>query len=469
MSNFIKGTLFLTFSSFIAMAINYSLHFLLGRWLGPAEYGTFGIVLNSLNIVENIFSAGILLATSKFLAEYRNSKSEIVRQSIKLQIILFLPFSIIFLFFPHIVSNFFNDTNLIPLFQIVGIIIPLYAFRSLIQGLLNGLHEYKKQSLITLISALTKLFSIVIFYFYFLTSFQALLGYGLGALAGIILGMFLLPKIKDLGDFSFIKLLKSTIPLTLFWLIYPLFFSLDLFWIKRLIDDYQIIGFYTASSTLARVPYFLLNSLSLTMISEVSSYYGNKDFKKVKHQSEKIIVFLISVLLPITIFLFVNSKEILNFLFSYRYIEGAEILSILSIGIFFLSLGKIISNVLISIGKIWQTIAIISFSLFINFFSYYLFVSENFLIITYIMATTSFLVFIFNYLYLKHLLKIKINYKLILKILISCFVVFFFCNIIVFNHAWLIVEFLICSLFYLSMLIIFKIVSLTTIKKILKK
>ena len=73
-TKFFKGSLFLFASSTLASAINYFYHLLLGRMLGPADYGTLASRI-SLTYLLGIPSAALNLVIVKFISSFRGKKS----------------------------------------------------------------------------------------------------------------------------------------------------------------------------------------------------------------------------------------------------------------------------------------------------------------------------------------------------------------------------------------------------------
>ena len=69
MKHFSRALLWLTVSEIIFNASGYLIHSVLGRLLGPAEYGRYGLIVNLTTTVIILIGNGIPTAMSKYLSE----------------------------------------------------------------------------------------------------------------------------------------------------------------------------------------------------------------------------------------------------------------------------------------------------------------------------------------------------------------------------------------------------------------
>ena len=132
----LKGTFYIGISQIIFMLSGYIINFWLAGYLGPKNYGLYGVILSFLNIIRLISTGGFSQAVSKYCAEDEN-----LAYSIKISILKILtPFSIfiaiIFYFFSPLIAFILKDYKLIPFLRISIPIIPLFTIYSIFVGYL---------------------------------------------------------------------------------------------------------------------------------------------------------------------------------------------------------------------------------------------------------------------------------------------------------------------------------------------
>ena len=82
-----KGLVYLSVSSGIFVVAGYVVNLWLGRFLGPVNYGIYGVVISLMSMVNILQSAGMPQAVSKFIAEDDRNADGILATGLTLQIV----------------------------------------------------------------------------------------------------------------------------------------------------------------------------------------------------------------------------------------------------------------------------------------------------------------------------------------------------------------------------------------------
>ncbi|MDR3558790.1 MAG: oligosaccharide flippase family protein, partial [Candidatus Pacebacteria bacterium] len=132
MPNFLaKSTLIVTISEIIFNLSSYVIQVTMGRVLGPAEYGVFGIIVTLTTMTVVLIGQSVPTAMSKYLSEIfetdKGMVAAIKKQTIKIQIILIGVVTIAFYFLSPVIARILHDPSLTNLFRLSTLVIPAFA------------------------------------------------------------------------------------------------------------------------------------------------------------------------------------------------------------------------------------------------------------------------------------------------------------------------------------------------------
>ena len=95
-----KSALWVTFSEILFNLSGFIIHSVLGRFLGPADYGRYGIIITLTTMVIILIGNGIPTAMAKYISEYFETNPRMVKkikgQAIILQTIIIGGITILF-------------------------------------------------------------------------------------------------------------------------------------------------------------------------------------------------------------------------------------------------------------------------------------------------------------------------------------------------------------------------------------
>jgi stage V sporulation protein B len=374
--NIAKSALLVTFSEILFNISGFVIHSIVGRMLGPADYGRYGLVITLTTMVIILIGNGIPTAMSKYISEIFDTDPKMVRaikrQSVILQTIIIGAITIIFYFSSPLIALALHDQTLTSLFRISTWIIPTFAMASFYFSYYTGLHEFNIQSLLKILRSIFKvIFIIGLAYLYKVPG--SINGYTISTLALFAVGYFIdIYKIKpalkkkerestltspssqrEMGDVSFDwrKLVNYAWQIVIFFLAYELLISIDLYLVKGILHNDNLTGIYNAALTVGRIPYYIFYAMTiflLPMVSRSSANGEKKETLKILSQSMRIMFLL---LVPMVVLISIYSKPIILDFYGKKYAAAALPMSILEYGVGFLTIFYVMSFALNGAGK----------------------------------------------------------------------------------------------------------------------
>lgn len=436
MSTLAKSALWVTFSEILFNLSGFIIHSLLGRFLGPADYGRYGIVITLTTMVIILIGNGIPTAMSKYISEYFENNLRMVKkikkQAVLLQLIIVGGITILFFVSVPLICWALNDPTLIPLFRISTLIIPAFAAASFYFSYYTGLHQFNIQATLkTLRSIFRIVFVVALAYFWKVEG--SIVGYiiapGLVFLVAFMIDKFYIEpqldkKIVNEKDspieFPWKKLVNYAWQIVIFFLAYELLISIDLYLVKALLNDDHLTGIYNAALTVGRIPYYIFYAMTvflLPMVSKSTSENNHEKTAKILGNSLRIMLVL---LVPMIILMSVFARPILLDFYGAKYIEGAYAMSILEYGVGFLTIFYVMSFALNGAGKTKIVMLISIFGFFVNTLLNYLLIKKYGITGSAIATTvTSFIIMLWMLYYLWKYFGVLIKIKSLLKIVIA--------------------------------------------------
>ena len=157
-----QGAAMLTVAQLCLTASSYVIAVVLARWLGPAEYGVYGIVYSVLLTVELLARLGIPQAVSKLIAEQPQGLSGLEATGVTLTLIVSVTVFVAFWFAAPALAAAFHVRDGAHLFRIAALDIPLYSMYIIADHILNGRRWFGVESAGIILYGLFKLAGILL-------------------------------------------------------------------------------------------------------------------------------------------------------------------------------------------------------------------------------------------------------------------------------------------------------------------
>lgn len=371
-----SSILWLTIAEIFFNFSGYIIHSFLGRMLGPADYGRYGLVVTLTTMIIMLIGNGIPTAMSKYISGLFESQPgltlNIKKKAAFLQFILIGIVTIIFYFSAPVLAYALRDPTLTPLFRISSLIIPSFAAASFYLYYYIGIHRFNLQSTLKIVRSFARIFFVVgLAYFFGLKG--SISGYIL-APAAVFLTAWLIDRLfigrqfpKDNKEvFDWKKLINYAWPVTLFMIFYEMLISMDLYLVKGLLESDYLTGIYNASLTVARIPYYLFYALTLVMLPSISRTTAQNNFEETTQIMAKTFRLMFIILVPIIILMAVYAEPLIQLFFGHNYSSSILPMQILVVGVGFLTIFYVISFALNGAGKVKIPMFIALFGMIAN-------------------------------------------------------------------------------------------------------
>lgn len=279
LDSFMRATVWVFLGTGILSIGNYLYHVIMGRMLGPSEYG----VLESIISFSYILSVPLLtlnLIIVKYVSSYKGKNDytsissfyafliqRFLREGVVICLILILlsPFITSFL---HLSS--YSYSILLVLFVFTGL------FSGLGRGVLQGMSNFFGLAVSNIVEATSKLFIAILLVFIGLKAQGGIIGIVISSVLAFIAAYLFLSKIrvKNVKSFSDHKLIgKYTFPTFFTTLALTSLFTSDVLLARHFLPA-QTAGYYAALSVLGKVVYFAVSPISLVMFPFVSERHA---------------------------------------------------------------------------------------------------------------------------------------------------------------------------------------------------
>lgn len=350
----VSGNSYLLVSQMVFLLCGYGIQIMITRFLTPEDYGTWGLLTAVLIWFELTIISGFPKGVTKFIAAAAGSLKETVYYKsyfVQLAIGLFLGAFFYLLAYPF--SLLWNNSELILLFKISALDIPIYGLYFENMAVLNGKHQFRKMFLLQSSYSISKLILIVVLVVNGYGLVGAAWGNVLASLAAFIVSQCMvgIPRIASDRLFSIKTLIAFCIPSTVFVILFALLQRIDFLFLKVLSKYPSALGYYFAAQLLAKIPYYLIEGTSKKLFSELSEYNGQQNWEKARRgldESLHLTFILLGLIISVTIS---SAREILLLLYPEDYAYAAPVLMILIVANSFTALMYIFVQAMFSLSR----------------------------------------------------------------------------------------------------------------------
>ncbi len=435
-----KSAIWVTFSEILFNMSGFIIHSVLGRFLGPADYGRYSLIITLTTTVIILIGNGIPTAMAKYISEYFETDGGMVKiikkQAIFLQSIIIGALTVLFFLSAPLIANLLGDPTLAPLFQLSSLIIPAFAAASFYFSYYTGLHRFNMQATLKTLRSIFRIVFVIILALMFRVK-GAVIGYILAPAAVFLVAYFtdtfkIDKEIRAIGQnmtephFERKKLVNYAWQIVVFFLAYQLLTSIDLYIVQGVLRDETLTGLYNAANTVGNIPYYIFYALTIFMLPMVSKSTSQNDLNEAGRIISKAMRIMVILLLPMVILMAVFARPILVDFYGIKYAAAAPVMAVLEGGIGFLTIFYVMSFALTGAGKTRIPMIISVFGLALNTVLNYIFV-QKFSIVGSALgtATTSIAITIPMLYYVYRDFGIFMELKSFLKILLASAAMFF--------------------------------------------
>lgn len=311
MKNFIDNLSLSFIGFFFSSFVLFSLNIIVGRFLGPTDYGRYNLLLVIANIISIFILLGLNVSTTRFLAE---DKSDIEKKKIISNSVIAVSLSSLFflcVFWIMFYQDVFRDFEVEPFLIFVALIFAiLLSYKSLFDGISKGLNLFKYQ---TGLRIMESIFTAGVFSIFFLKyNFDNFYYYAASLMAGMTffcLSFYFKIKKYIIGWswHHFRKIYRYTGNTIIISIILIAVSYLDRIFVGKFIGMTEL-GIYsaylTSSSVFVGQIMLILNNVFFPAVVSL------KDKRSIKNQLDRLFLFLS---LPAFLFFFITTYVFLYF------------------------------------------------------------------------------------------------------------------------------------------------------------
>jgi O-antigen/teichoic acid export membrane protein len=338
----------------------YLLHFYTSRALGAAAFGTYGVIINVLNWMQNALNNGVPWAVRKFLAADPEAWPQILRHGLEWQMALGCALFAASLILAPWFSSLSADSAMTPYLRLAVIDLLTMALYTFYRGALNGFRLFAAQGASLAAYAVAKLaFSVwLVSAGYSLAG--ALVGNILGTVGGWLLSWWLLRRAlgkaaptheRDSSAYGGHALLGFAVPTVVFTLASSFLTSVGLVAVKAVVQDKWQVAYYSAASQLALAPTLLLVTFSWTLFPLLARSVAGRDAALTRTYIRAALRFLALVLIPGISLVLGTSRSLLSLVYPADFGAAGPLLNLLILSTGLYSLYMVFANAILAEGR----------------------------------------------------------------------------------------------------------------------
>jgi stage V sporulation protein B len=458
--------IYLTVASLFYLIASYGANLWLGRHLGPHNFGVYSIVISIVTILNLIQTSGIPQSAGRLIAKEPQHSKEILSNALTLQLISAIILSLVVVIFAHPLAILLKDSSLENLIRLSAIIFPAYGIYSLYYGYFNGMHYFKQQALINISYSFGKAIGIIgLSYFYGLKG--SIIGFALSSVPALIFIKNQIPKLTF--NYRGQEILKYSMPLIGSAAGLTLFLTLDLLFIKGILKNSTLAGFYSASQNIAIIPFLSLSAFSSIVFPSLSKKIHDGDIEGLKSTIEDFLRTLLILTIPITALIIGTNNQLVSLFYGHTYSPAAPSLAWLACVYAILTVFAFLVSVLNAAGHAQYSWIYAGVGIFLAVLLYLTLISHRQLVgaaigtgIGVLFATTLAFRSIHGF------FKVNLPIKTILRAIASSFVLIIITHFIRISGLFLIPWYVLLMVFYVVLLLLTREVSGKEIRKLQK-
>jgi O-antigen/teichoic acid export membrane protein len=310
----------------IANALALIFHFVVGRMLGPADYGVFGALMALFSIIAlpaGALSSAITKFTSRFNSNKEYGKIKSLRSKLQTDVLIFGAIMLLFIvLLSQNIADYLKISSNVPV-MVVGFTLIFALILPINRGILQGMKKFKSYGFNTILESASRLILVFILLYFGLKVNGAILAYGLAYLVAFLLVFPHIREIKGKTEKLEMKSIYKFILLVLFVnLILQFAINAPTFFIKHYFSS-EFTGFWTAALNLARLSLFVTGAISLVMFPEIA---GEKDRKLQRRIFGKALVLTLLASIGVAIAFMIFGHWAILILYGKAYLPALPIL-----------------------------------------------------------------------------------------------------------------------------------------------
>lgn len=343
----IKNSTIIVSAVIVSNLLAYAFHFIVGRMLGPEDYGEFGALMALFLIVSlPAFALGsaITKITSRLYADDKLGSIYLFRRKIQKDVLIFSLVMLVLIFgFSRQIADYLKIHSIVPV-CIVGIALAFTLLLPVNRGMLQGLKKFKVLSWNVITEGVSRLLLLVVFLYLGYGVNGAVLAYGV---AYFISFLIVFPFIKEIKKDSAMMepiemkpIYRFIFQVLLVSIIIQSIINIPSLIIKHYFSN-EFTGYWTAALNIARISMFITVAISLVMFPELT---GEKDPERRKRIFSLALKLVLVTSFSMAILFFVIPDILIQMLYGPSFLGAIPILQWMGIAMIFIGVLQLRSD-----------------------------------------------------------------------------------------------------------------------------
>ncbi len=315
----------------------------LARILGAGGTGEVILAISVVNISGLLAAFGISGAIIRFIPSYIERKKTaelkgIIYFTLQFCSLLSVVFVVLIILFSKLISiNIFHSEGLLKLLPIIALVVPFFTLNDVIGGILRGYKDTLKALLPQrIVSSLFRLIVFLLLSFRGVSSSYAVIAFIAGEVLATVLSIIYLykamDKVKPLYHRSEYKEVLTVGATMIFTALSVLLYTQADIWIVGIFATMEDVGIYGLVARLVLLISFSLGAFSTIIPAIITSVYVSGDRIELQRIVSESTRWILTMAMPIVLFLAFESKFILKYMYGEKFIGGYIALIVLSVG-----------------------------------------------------------------------------------------------------------------------------------------
>jgi len=483
----LSGSVFIFVIGILSAFIAFIFRIVLARNLSLEEFGLFYAVFVFVGFFTFLRNFGWGASLIKYIPEFKvKGKYDSIKSTIIITSTLRIIFALVvglvfFILSDFLANNYFHDPSASLILKLLSIFFILSVFVDITRNLLEA---FQKPFWFPFVDFLKNFFVLVLvlgFFYFGLGILSPVIAY---LIIAFILPILFLPVILRSFNFSKYKITFSKELVKKFFLFgLPFIFistaAIVIAQVDTLLLTYfrtlEEVGVYNVVLPISLLLLQFSNAISVILFPMCSELWAKGDKEKLIKVINFIYKYSFIFVIPIGLLIFSFAPSLLQVFFGEEYVVGSLAMRILLIGVILYTIANVNQYILAGIGKPKITAKIVIIVALFNFLGNLVLIPIYGIVGAAIMTTLSYvLALILSLKYLRKLISLKISFKSWIKTFFAGLIIVLTVNILsnIFSfNVWveLILFSVIALSIYISLLFLFKLVSVEGINGIFHK
>jgi stage V sporulation protein B len=335
---------------------------ILGRLMGPDQYGLYGIVLIPMTMISLFRDWGMNSAMTKYIASLRVSQKDeeianVIAAGLIFEVVSGIALSFLSLgLATFIATTVFNRPESAFFIQVISVSIIASSLLVASQAVFIGFERMELNSFTLICQAMVKVLVGPTLVFLGYSVLGAVIGYTVGFAAAGIIGLIvfyaaLYRPLRRKGTGSIQKTLRTMLnyglPLSVYTILGGILGQIYLFIVPSFVSN-TLYGNYLTAVNFTVLLTFLTTPISTVLFPAFAKLDAQKDDELVKTVFASSIKYSSVLVIPSTMAMMVLSSPMIGTLYGQEYVYGPFFLTIAVIGNLFVAVGNLSSGSLLT-------------------------------------------------------------------------------------------------------------------------